>query len=99
MLFKLEVQAHRLIGVSSRREHGSHHVDPAKHELTAVKSRATVGSLQVVSRDERVQKPSNKNAKPVASDSNFEQNIVENRRKDSKRVGHRLQCRMQSSPS
>ena len=54
------------------------------------KTRAPVGSLQVVSREERVKKPSIKNAKPVASDSNFEQKVIENRRKDSKRVGHRL---------
>ena len=55
-------QAHRLIGVSSRGTQSSHHFDSPTHELAEVETWATVGSLQVVSRDESVEKPSNQNA-------------------------------------
>ena len=36
-----------------------------------------ISSLQVFNRDERIGKDSNKNAKPVASDGNFEKFIIE----------------------
>ena len=75
----MEPQAHRLVGVSPRRAQGGDHFDSHIHKLAEVKTRATVGSLQVVSSDERVKMPSNKDAEPAASDSNFEQKVIEHR--------------------
>ena len=71
-LFRVAPQAHRLVGVSPRRTQGSHHFNSSTHKLAEVETRATIGSLRVVSRDESVRKPSNKDAKPVASDGNFD---------------------------
>ena len=47
------------------------------HKLFQIETIPTIGSLQVISRDERIEKPSNKDAKPVASDSNFELLLIE----------------------
>ena len=68
----MEPQAHRLVGVSLGRTQGSHHFDSSVHELFEIETKAMIGSLQVISRDERIEKPSNENAKLVASDGNFE---------------------------
>ena len=68
----MEPQAHRLVGVSPRRTRGSHHFDNSIHKLFEIETRATIVSLQVISRDERIEKPRNEDAKPVASDGNFE---------------------------
>ena len=72
----LETQVHRLKGVSPRRAQGSHHFDSSICKLAEVETWATDGSLQVVGRDKRVKETSNKDAEPVASDGNFEQQVI-----------------------
>ena len=60
---------------------GGHLFNSSIHKFFEIKNRATVGSLHVMSRDKRIAEPSNENAKPIASDGKFEQQIIEDKRK------------------
>ena len=108
----MKPQAHRLVGVRPRQTQGGHHLNSSVHRLFEIETKATIGSLQVISHDERIEKPSNGNAKlslrtailnssslKIAASELHSPVPSQRERKDSNRAGHRLQCRMQSSPS
>ena len=71
-LLRVELQAHRLAGVGPRWSKSGHRLKSSVHTLFEIKTKAMIGSLQAISRDERSKKPSNTDAKPVASDGNIE---------------------------
>ena len=51
---------------------GGHHFDCSIHKLFEIETKATIVSLQVIGRDERIKKPRDEDAKPFALDGNFE---------------------------
>ena len=67
--------------MSPRRTQGSQHFHSPFNKLAELETRATVGSLQVVSRDKKsVEEPSNQNTKSVATDGNVEKKLIEDGR-------------------
>ena len=65
------------MSVSLRKTQGGHQFDSSIRQLAEKETEATICSLRVVSRDERIKKPSNKDAKPVTSNGNFAQLFIE----------------------
>ena len=61
-LFWVEHQARRLVGVFPRRTQGGHHFDSSIHKFFESETRATIVALHVMSRDKRIEEPSNENA-------------------------------------
>ena len=58
--------------VRPRRAQGGHHFDSPMQRLAEIEPRATVCFLQIVKRDESIEDPGDKDAKPVALDGNVE---------------------------
>ena len=61
-LFRMKLQAHRLLGVSPRKTEGSHLVNSSVHELEEKETQNVVGSLQVAGSAEGVKESSNQHA-------------------------------------
>ena len=76
-LFKAKSSGHRLVSVGQRQTQGSHHLNSAMHELIEIETVTLVSSSEMKFSDEGIQETRHEDAKPVTSNSNLQQQVIE----------------------